>query len=66
MTVAERYPNQLADSLIQKGITLTPVDIVAKTGWTTDELDAGINDRTDLQNIYLTGRLESTRFSSRR
>ncbi|MEL6660189.1 MAG: SGNH/GDSL hydrolase family protein [Bacteroidota bacterium] len=52
LTEAERYPNQLADSLIPKGITLSPVDIVAKTGWTTDELDAGINDRTDLQNTY--------------
>ena len=49
---AERYPNQLADSLEQQSIILTPVDIVAKTGWTTDELDAGINARTDLQDTY--------------
>lgn len=48
----ERYPNQLADSLKLRGIDLAPVDIVARTGWTTDELDEGINARTDLQDTY--------------
>lgn len=49
---AQRYPNQLADSLKLRGIDLTPVDIVARTGWTTDELNDGINDRSDLQGSY--------------
>lgn len=52
VTEAERYPNQLADSLAVRSIILTPVDIVARTGWTTDELDAGIDDRDDLQDTY--------------
>lgn len=45
-SVAEnkRFPVQLADSLAEKGIHLKPVDIVARTGWTTDELMAGIED----------------------
>lgn len=49
---AERYPNQLADSLSKRSVFLDPVDIVARTGWTTDELDAGINDRTNLKATY--------------
>lgn len=48
----ERYPNQLADSLAPFGIELSPVDIVARTGWTTDELADGIAARDDLQITY--------------
>lgn len=48
----ERYPNQLADSLKLRGIDLNPVDIVARTGWTTDELNDGIDARSDLQGSY--------------
>ncbi len=38
---AERWPNQLAAGLAEQGIT-TEVKIIAKTGWTTDELWAAI------------------------
>ncbi len=39
---AERFPNQLADSLKTDGINIGTVKIVARTGWTTDELESGI------------------------
>ncbi len=38
----ERYPNQLAEKLRPLGHDLNHVRIIAKTGWTTDELSAGI------------------------
>lgn len=40
-----RWPVQLADSLNARGISVTTPVIVAKTGWTTDELMQGIEDR---------------------
>ena len=39
---AERFPNQLAASLKDSSFRISPVRIVAKTGWTTDELQTGI------------------------
>lgn len=39
---SERFPNQLADSLKVEGIKISTVKIVARTGWTTDELQTGI------------------------
>ncbi|MBI1226740.1 MAG: SGNH/GDSL hydrolase family protein [Bacteroidetes bacterium] len=39
----ERFPEQLADSLRKTGFKISNVRIVAKTGWTTDELQAGID-----------------------
>ncbi len=38
----ERWPVQLAAQLRTDGITVTDLQIVARTGWTTDELVAGI------------------------
>lgn len=38
-----RWPVQLAAALRGAGIALEPPQIVATTGWTTDELDAGID-----------------------
>lgn len=38
----ERWPRQLADRLRTQGVNLTALEIVATTGWTTDELAAGI------------------------
>lgn len=38
----ERFPVQLADSLQKAGYDVANVRIIAKTGWTTDELKAGI------------------------
>ncbi len=39
---AERFPNQLTDSLKADGIKIGTVKVVARTGWTTDELESGI------------------------
>ena len=38
----QRWPMQLAQSLTLKGIKVSPPQIIAKTGWTTDELKAKI------------------------
>jgi lysophospholipase L1-like esterase len=40
---AERFPNQLADSLRAEGLKIGTVKIIARTGWTTDELQNAIN-----------------------
>lgn len=39
-----RWPIQLADSLKNKGVETTNVEIIARTGWTTAELQKGITD----------------------
>lgn len=42
----DRYPNQLVDRMNAIGGQLFfPASIIAKTGWTVDELDAGITAR---------------------
>jgi len=41
--VAERWPMQLAERLRSAGYEVDEPLIVAQTGWTTDELDEGIN-----------------------
>ena len=41
---ADRWPSQLAAQLRQNGIELADPAIVARTGWTTGELNAGIED----------------------
>ena len=38
----ERFPNQLADTLGKQDIYITNLRNIARTGWTTDELQAGI------------------------
>jgi lysophospholipase L1-like esterase len=40
---AGRWPVQLAGLLRARGIAIDPPRIIATTGWTTDELDAGID-----------------------
>nr|WP_269450726.1 GDSL-type esterase/lipase family protein [Stenotrophomonas sp. MMGLT7] len=40
---ARRWPRQLAVALRQAGLPLADPLVVATTGWTTDELDAGID-----------------------
>ncbi|KRG67570.1 SGNH/GDSL hydrolase family protein [Pseudoxanthomonas dokdonensis] len=37
-----RWPVVLAERLSQQGIAVQPPQIIARTGWTTDELDDGI------------------------
>lgn len=40
----DRYPVQLVNELTKKGkLKFSELQIIAKTGWTVDELDAGIN-----------------------
>ncbi|MEO1652819.1 MAG: SGNH/GDSL hydrolase family protein [Bacteroidota bacterium] len=41
---AFRWPNQLRDSLDSKGVLVTEVKIIARTGWTTGELIQAIED----------------------
>ena len=41
--VDERWPVQLAAALRERGLTVDDPQIIAKTGWTTDELTAAID-----------------------
>ena len=43
---AENFPNQTVQSLNQLGYNFKSPEIVATTGWTTDELQNNINTRT--------------------
>jgi lysophospholipase L1-like esterase len=38
----ERFPNQLADSLVKQNIKVKNLRNIARTGWRTDDLQAGI------------------------
>lgn len=42
VSTAERWPVQLAEELRQQGLTIKDPTIIAKTGWTTDELKNAI------------------------
>src|ERR1041385_7484555 len=43
VAVADRWPNQLALQLRKDGIDVADPEIIAKTGWTTDELSSAID-----------------------
>jgi lysophospholipase L1-like esterase len=43
VAVADRWPNQLANHLRNKGVDVASPEIIAKTGWTTDELSSAID-----------------------
>lgn len=43
VAVEGRWPHQLAAALRAQGVDLADPQTIATTGWTTDELDAGIN-----------------------
>ena len=54
----ENFPNQVVNLLHAKGIEFKTPKIVAKTGWTTDELQAAIqnaklNDRYDFVSLLI-------------
>lgn len=52
---ADNFPNQAVNLLQQKGISIESPRIIAVTGWTTDELEAGIieSNRTEpIRNDY--------------
>ncbi len=48
----ERFPVQLADRLQEEGFDVAETRIVAKTGWTTDELQNGIANASELRDTY--------------
>src|SRR4051794_22701811 len=43
VAVADRWPNQLARQLRQHSVPLSDPDIMAQTGWTTDDLSSSLN-----------------------
>ncbi len=51
-----RWPLQLADSLALYDISLSPVEIIARTGWTTTDLQNAI-DESNLENYDLVSLL---------
>jgi lysophospholipase L1-like esterase len=51
VTPAERWPVQLVERLRRQGVTIADPTIIARTGWTTDELTAAL-DRTELKERY--------------
>ena len=48
---SERWPNQLADSLMEHGVVVKEVRIIAGNGWTTGDLLNAINNQ-DLKSGY--------------
>ena len=47
-----RWPVQLKDSLIAQGLDMDTPRIIARTGWTTDELIRAIDNTNDLDPSY--------------
>lgn len=52
-----RWPNQLRDSLEARSVTFDSLKIIAKTGWTTDDLQNGIRTSPLEPNWNLVGLL---------
>ena len=48
----ENFPNQLGDSLRNKNLLVEEVKIIARTGWTTNELQDAINKEQPDTNKY--------------
>ena len=46
LAAPERWPNQLVDVLRKSGVDIGEPEIIAKTGWTTDELSAAMDAHT--------------------
>jgi lysophospholipase L1-like esterase len=59
VAVDERWPNMLAGLLRRDGVVIEPPRIIAVTGWTTDELSAGMDrahvdgERYDLVSLLI-------------
>lgn len=53
----ERWPIQLQERLLQQGMDIGPTRIIAKTGWTTDELMAAIAETQPDSNYQLVSLL---------
>jgi len=50
----EAWPAQLADRLRQADIAMGDPDVIAQTGWTTDELDAAITARSPGPHAFVS------------
>ncbi len=50
---ASRWPNRLAELLRAGGSTIANPDIVARTGWTTDELNAALDALENGESVAL-------------
>jgi lysophospholipase L1-like esterase len=46
VSAAESFPYQLKDALVKQGHPVESIQIIAQTGWTTDELQAAIDIAT--------------------
>ena len=53
----ERWPVQLVDSMATREIEFTPPQIIAKTGWRTDELAGAIAEQQPLEDFDLVSLL---------
>jgi lysophospholipase L1-like esterase len=52
LPLEDNFPHQTVDLLRKKGMSIAVPEIVAKTGWTTDELMDAITKRTLKSNYY--------------
>jgi lysophospholipase L1-like esterase len=54
---AENFPNQAVQILRRSGFAFNAAEIIAKTGWTTDELSNAIENTTTLENYDIVSLL---------
>lgn len=54
---AENFPNQTVQMLRRSGFAFYAAEIIAKTGWTTDELSNAIENTTTLENYDIVSLL---------
>lgn len=52
VSINQRWPIQLRDSLLAQGLSMEEPRIIARTGWTTDELIKAVNGTQDLRETY--------------
>lgn len=52
VSINERWPMQLTDSLAQRGIVVDTINIIAKTGWRTDNLLNAITNKQLAKHHY--------------
>jgi lysophospholipase L1-like esterase len=53
----DRWPNQLVELLNKRGNSFAPPEIIAQTGWTTDELMSAIKEKNIQQTFDLVSLL---------
>lgn len=56
-----RWPNRLAELLRADGISIANPEIIARTGWTTDELSAALDELERGESVTLADREVATR-----